>query len=283
MAHFLHLACTPSGAARTVVRDCWLIEAETCRTRVERVLPSATVELYFNLGSQGRFEYQGSERCELPARRAWVVGPRARSLLVEKEISDCDMVTVRLELGAAARAFGVPARDLAGSLIDLDLFWGSAVETIRDQLASRRDHASRLQFAVTSILSRTADAVNTCADDLQMRALCRALTESHTRTITDVAAELGMSHRRVIALFDQRIGLKPKVFQRVQRLRRALQHIHREPRPSFTRIAHLCGYFDQAHFAHDFEQLAGISPAEYDARRSSVGRGFAQHLAARSL
>ena len=96
-------------------------------------------------------------------------------------------------------------------------------------------------------------------------------------SVGEMAAAFGLSHRRVISLFDAHVGLKPKIVGRVQRLRRVLNCIHAEHRPSWTQVAHDCGYFDQSHMINDFRLQAGITPAEYDATRSSVGRGFARY------
>jgi AraC-like DNA-binding protein len=78
----------------------------------------------------------------------------------------------------------------------------------------------------------------------------------------------------VIEMFDRSVGLKPKAYQRVRRLRRAFLLIDTPPRPSWTTIAHRSGYYDQAHFINDFRLLTGVSPSEYESTRSSVGHGF---------
>jgi AraC-like DNA-binding protein len=52
------------------------------------------------------------------------------------------------------------------------------------------------------------------------------------------------------------------------RFQRALACAERGRRADWTRIALDCGYFDQAHFIHDFRSFAGITPTAYDAGRT---------------
>src|SRR5690242_17926987 len=82
---FVQLRRAPTATLHETVREVWLVQAERCRTAVERVLPDAGAEIYVNLGAFGRHLYRDRVSASPSARSAWVVGPHARSLLIEKE------------------------------------------------------------------------------------------------------------------------------------------------------------------------------------------------------
>ena len=273
--YFRHVRRLPPGSASHAARESWIMQAERCRMAAEAALPDAAVELYFNLGPAGRHVEGTVERGRLPHRAAWVVGARDRPLYIEKEIRDCDIVAIRLHPWMAERVLGVPATELRQSLTDLDDFWGSAVDAIRNQLYETSDPNARLlivEDAVASRASRRPDGAAAVTESL-----CHDSERNAHSTIAQLADRHGLTHRRVIELFDRNVGLKPKAYQRVRRLRRVFHLIDSSPRPSWTTIAHRCGYFDQAHFINDFRLLTGVSPGEYEATRSSVGHGCIPH------
>jgi AraC-like DNA-binding protein len=63
--------------------------------------------------------------------------------------------------------------------------------------------------------------------------------------------------------------LTPKLFCRVQRFQGVLRQIARSAEAiDWTQIALSCGYFDQAHFIHDFRGFSGINPSSYVANKT---------------
>jgi AraC-like DNA-binding protein len=50
---------------------------------------------------------------------------------------------------------------------------------------------------------------------------------------------------------------------RVRRFQRVLPLIQRGKEIDWAEIALSCGYFDQAHFNHDFRAFSGINPSTY--------------------
>ena len=273
--YFRYVHRSTAGIAADAARETWIVQAERCRMAAEAALPDACVELYFNLGPAGRHLQGTVAHGTLPHRAAWVVGPRERPLFIEKETRDCDIVAIRLHPWMAECVLGVPATELRESLVDLDALWGRGVDRIRNELHGATDPAARLAIVESAVAARVRPRQS--GDTTVSETLCNDADRNPRMTIGELAARHGLTHRRVIELFDRTVGLKPKAYQRVRRLRRAFRLIDSSPRPTWTTIAHRCGYFDQAHFINDFRALTGVSPTEYESTRSSVGHGFIPH------
>jgi AraC-like DNA-binding protein len=68
------------------------------------------------------------------------------------------------------------------------------------------------------------------------------------------------------------------LFCRVQRFQRVLRNLGSLAAGSaidWPQIALTCGYFDQAHFIHDFRSFSGINPTTYVANKTQ----FQNHVA----
>jgi methylphosphotriester-DNA--protein-cysteine methyltransferase len=86
--------------------------------------------------------------------------------------------------------------------------------------------------------------------------------------VSEIADHNGISSRRFIQLFSKQVGLTPKLFARVQRFQKVLQEIRAGADFSWADMAANCGYFDQAHFIHDFKEFSGINPTTYLAQKT---------------
>jgi AraC-like DNA-binding protein len=267
---FIYWRFRPSHQLRAVVIDYWTMRARRCRTLVECALPDPATEIYFNLGPRGRRIVRAGETRDLPRRTAWVAGPRAERILIEKEIADCHIVGVRLQPGAAHALFGVPACELRGELIDLDRFWPDAVRICADMHEAEKSY-DQCRIVEAALLHRW---VAGCAEHALVRALGEAVTAKVESSLAGVAERFGLSHRKMIRLFDDHYGLKPVMYRRVARLRRCLELIEAQPRVPWARLAAELGYYDQAHLIKDFRDLTGVTPTQYTALRSGAGTGY---------
>lgn len=77
-----------------------------------------------------------------------------------------------------------------------------------------------------------------------------------------------MCERRFRERFQSEVGMAPKLFARVQRFQAVIGAVHALDEVDWAGIAADCGYFDQAHFIHDFRAFSGLTPTEYLAFKS---------------
>lgn len=276
---FLYCGADAVGAAAHAVARGWSMRAARCLTAVERAVPDSCTEIYFSLGPFGRHLVgPDAARASIEPRAAWVVGPHADSIFLSKEVTACDLVAVRVLPGMIPSVLGVSAGEVSGRLLDLDLFWGrGAVEQLRERLFDETDALARVRMLETEVARRSLASTH---DSRRLRELCIAVEQVPSPTVGVIARRFGLSHRRMISLFDDHIGLKPKVYQRIQRLRAVLERVAADGVGSWARVAYEGGYCDQAHLVNEFQRLTGMTPTFYQQSKSPVGAGMLRHALA---
>ncbi|HMX79717.1 MAG TPA: helix-turn-helix transcriptional regulator, partial [Ferruginibacter sp.] len=71
------------------------------------------------------------------------------------------------------------------------------------------------------------------------------------------------SQKHLIKLFKDHVGITPKGFLKIIRFQKAVQEIEASKNIHWARLALESGYYDQAHFIHDFKEFSGFTPQEY--------------------
>lgn len=82
-------------------------------------------------------------------------------------------------------------------------------------------------------------------------------------TEKEISLDTGYSERYINRLFNEKMGLNPKTFSKMIRFQSAIQNINRDYTLTLTDLALKLGYYDQAHFIHDFKSFSGMTPKKY--------------------
>jgi AraC-like DNA-binding protein len=155
---------------------------------------------------------------------------------------------------------------------------GGFATRLREVVAAQPDWAGRFA-ALDELLSRRAAEAE--ADRVrevrpEVRYGWRRLRETDGAVgVAELAAETGLSARRLGSLFQAEFGLAPKEAGRVFRFDRARRLIGRGVAAGGTLagLAAECGYYDQAHLAREFRSLAGCPPSQWLAEESGQPAG----------
>ncbi|WP_459720071.1 AraC family transcriptional regulator [Actinophytocola sp. KF-1] len=182
-------------------------------------------------------------------RRVIVLGPRTRAAYhVADPGPSC--VRVRLRPGRAKALLGQPVRDLADRAVQVRALPGLDVDGLIE------DPLGALAAAV---------AKRSVADDLVAEAAELLADEGVAAT----ARRLHVSERRLRALFADGVGLSPKHFARINRVRTVLATASGE---RWADVAAAAGYYDQSHMTSEFRHLMGVPPAAFAAGRRPAAR-----------
>src|ERR1700721_1698331 len=84
--------------------------------------------------------------------------------------------------------------------------------------------------------------------------------------LRELAARIGVSQKKMISRFDSRVGCTPKLAARIFRFQRALEVAYRAKDHDWAEVAQQCGYYDQSHFIHEFQEFAGMTAPKHAPR-----------------
>ncbi|WP_157252679.1 helix-turn-helix domain-containing protein [Nonomuraea typhae] len=191
-----------------------------------------------------------------------VLGPRTKaSYFALGEMPRC--VTVRLRPGLAGPLLGVAMSELVDEVVHLREMWGRPAVTLMNHLAAEADDArlaGRLTAELAGRLARASAADTGRARTIQ--AAAGMLTA--TAKVPEIARELGVSERHLRNLFHDGVGLSPKLYARIHRVRGVLAGDRGEP---WAELAASTGFYDQSHMSADFRSVMGVPPGAFRAGR----------------
>lgn len=147
--------------------------------------------------------------------------------------------------------------------MSLDELWQGRATELRDRLLEASTWEARFLVLERFLLMVMQPPDRYSAINFALREFDRSPTSS----VSAVTDKVGFSARHFNKIFRDRVGLTPKLFCRIRRLQQVLDLVSSKDQVDWTDIAIACGYFDQAHFIHDFRMFANCTPTEYLAQR----------------
>jgi len=269
MQFFTRIPGPPLDASIDLI---WLCEQPSSVVSLERVLPTGAPQLIVNLAEDRTRRYierDGGFACE-----------QASGTVVTGALSQYDIIDTAEQSWVAGVAFKpaglvsfvpMPWREMSGD-VDAESLWGrAAASRLRDRIYSSDTRDGKLKALEAVLLEQWNGrvmhrAVRFAVDAFQSR--------PHIASVAEVTDAVGLSAKRFIERFKAEVGITPKRYCRVQRFQTAVVRSRRRKVVDWTDVALGAGYYDQAHFIHEFKAFAGLTPTEYAAAQTP----FANHV-----
>ncbi|GAA2186258.1 AraC family transcriptional regulator [Micromonospora lupini] len=175
-------------------------------------------------------------------------------------------------VGAHVKPWGLapflpmPAAELCDRPVTLEQVWGrSATAVLRDRLATAHGPHEMLTLLEEELMRRLCE---TAGLGLVRRTSSVIAATSGATAIDDLRVSAGVSSTHLARRFKELIGVTPKRLARTYRFAATVLSIDPAEPVDWADLAGGAGYFDQAHFGHEFRAFTGLTPTRYvDVRR----------------
>jgi len=261
----LYLDRVPAPPLDAFIASIWYCQSQPRPFALQRVLPIGAAQLIVNLKEDRARMYHPETGAMTASCGTVLSGVSSRYSVIDTAEQEC-VAGVCFRPGGTAPFFAIPAYEMRDAGVPLELVWGrQSAARLREQLLAARTPVAKLDTLERAM----AEAGKSGALDPAVAfALDRFADRPEAARIAAVTARIGLSPKRFIERFKAAVGVAPKRYCRILRFQRALQSAQQGCLVDWTRIAVDCGYFDQAHFIHDFRSFAGITPTGYEAGRT---------------
>ena len=223
------------------VESAWSVDGPGAR---HRVIPDGRANLIFKEGTRTRL---------------YVAGPLRTALSVDMQPTR-RTVGVRLRPGVLSAVIGVPAGDVRDTTVELvDVWRPHESRRLADRLRAEPDASARRRLLVAAVLRRVPTPPSRATDLVSWTV--NALDAEPSQRIAALAERAGVSARHLRRVFHERVGLAPKTYARIRRVRRAIRDAG--PEVDWASLAARHGFADQAHLCREFGRVLGHAPTAW--------------------
>jgi len=158
--------------------------------------------------------------------------------------------------------FGFDAKEVTDMSIDLSLSRSARAMSLKERLINTSSLAKRLEL-MNKYLGKLIECSYSSVNNTILSAAQTIQKSKGLVSLTAAQKELHVTERTLQRLFENHIGLSPKMFSRICQFSSALGRLHQNHFSGMPGIAYEHGYADQSHFIRAFKEFTNYSPLEY--------------------
>jgi AraC-like DNA-binding protein len=170
-------------------------------------------------------------------------------------------VCIRFTYEGIDKLLGLKISDSLNNIISFEQIYDNRGKDLHDRLEYSTDNKERARlldaFFIDILLSKYKK-------HSQLSTIYEYLRHKTGRiSVDDMAHTVGISYRTIHRKFQNELGMCPKEYLKIIRFNNACRLLVHYPVYDIQDIIHHSGYYDQAHFIHDFKNIMKISPLEF--------------------
>ena len=226
----------------------------------EKILPDGGIDLLIDLTEEPKMIFCNDDYSKFrTVKKGWISGIRKEFITIGA--SHQAMVVVRFKPGRAFPFFGFPLSELTDRIIELDEIWNSRFLHFRDKLINIDVPEKRVMTVENFLLDISKNKLDLCSSiEISLKELGK---HKNSFKIKELAEKIGYSHKHLVHLFEEKVGITPKYYSRIIKFQQAVMSLEKRQNVDWFDLAYQCSYYDQSHFVNEFKKFSGLNPTSY--------------------
>jgi AraC-like DNA-binding protein len=249
----------PTGILSKYIKNYFIVETDNSEDYLpnERVYPCGYATLVFHYGSPSIFQKKNSSKYIEPNL---VICGQQTSYYDLSLSGKTGMILIVFRPHGVKSFFNFPITELLNENLSLhDLINNETIE-LEDKLFNSPNNRQRITHLENFLIKRLIHN-----DEFERVEYALEIIENLKGQIKaqDIAPEVCLGIKQFERTFSKYVGINPKKYASIARFQNVIQMRREHKNSSMFQLAFDNGYYDHAHFIHDFKSFTGLSPKEF--------------------
>lgn len=254
---------TPSGILSKFIKNYIIVEIESSNAFLpkERVYPIGNATMVFHYGNPSKFQQKNS--CEFVEPNLVICGQQT-SYYDLSLAGRTGMILIVFKPHGLKSFFSFPAVELLNENLSLGDILNNEAAELEDRLFNARNNQERI-ILLEDFLTKSLIYNN---EFERVEHSLKMINNFHGQIkVKEVASEVCLGIKQFERSFSKYVGVTPKKYASIVRLKNVIEVKRKHKCLSMSQLAYESGYYDQAHFIHDFKNLTGLTPKTFFSER----------------
>jgi AraC-like DNA-binding protein len=225
----------------------------------ERVIPTENVQLMFHY--RNPFVVVQGETIAKHQPRSIISG-LSNSYSDVSTYGQAGVVFVHFLPVGACHFFKFPLSEIKNQSLDLSDIFYTEIKQIEEQLFESKAIREKVSIIENFLMGKFSSIPPN--DQLFINKGIQLIKQSRGQiSANNLAEKLITTPKSMERKFSNHLGKTPKQYIKLVRFQETLNDLSTHKNIQLTEYAYRNGYFDQAHFIHDFKSFSGYTPKEF--------------------
>jgi len=252
----------PHPALRNLIRSYWMMENTGKAESLDLLVPDGYPELFFILNESLKMQQFSGEKQWAPHKEAGLIG-QATAQFAFQPMPFSKMLFVKLYPWTPKLLFGIPAWQLNNQALDLGAITSDSAFRELGEKLSTAPHLTDIAALLDAFFLKKLIEINGHNSFVEF-AVRQIFSSDGAISVDRLTNQVHASRRYVEKVFKDKIGISPKQYAQIIRVKKASMYLL-DPRFNFNirEISNRLEYYDQSHLLKDFKAIMGQTPSAY--------------------